>query len=352
MAALKLHALRKSYAQKLALNGISFEVDPGEVMAILGPSGCGKSTLLYIIAGLEQPDGGDVFWEETNQATVPPYKRGFGLMFQDYALFPHRNVFENVAFGLKMDKKSPPAIQMRVREMLELVNLNGFEKRDVNTLSGGEAQRVALARALAPQPRLLMLDEPLGALDRNLRDRLAIELRAILRKINQTALYVTHDQEEAFTIADRVIIMNAGQIEQIGIPQDIYHHPKNVFVARFLGFTNLLSGTAHPTDCGTKISTAIGDFSLPSIHSGRITLLIRPELAGLNADGPFRLAGILREKTFRGPICRATIVINQVHLTFDFPSNAPLPDEGTPVQISLDPENSFQIVETTANEVR
>jgi ABC-type Fe3+/spermidine/putrescine transport system ATPase subunit len=346
MASLTAHKLYKNFGKKTALNGVSFEVEFGETLAILGPSGCGKSTLLNIVAGLEQPDMGDILWEGKTLANVPPHRRGFGLMFQDYALFPHRNVFENVAFGLRMLKFSPQAIRARVSEMLELVNLTGYEKRDVNSLSGGEAQRVALARSLAPQPHLLMLDEPLGALDRDLRERLATELRSILRKINQTALYVTHDQEEAFTLADRIIIMNAGQIEQTGTAQEIYQNPKSTFVARFLGLTNLLSGTAYPTNHGSYINTALGGFSLPSIHSGDVALLIRPELVRINGDGVLQLNGILREKTFRGTVCRVRLEINQTILSFDFLPNILLPDEGAPIRISLNPEEAIQVIAT------
>ena len=346
MNSLSLSNLYKTFSQTVALNGVSLEVGSGETLAVLGPSGCGKSTLLNIIAGLEQPDAGKVLWEGKSLAKTPPHRRGFGLMFQDYALFPHRNVFENVAFGLQMQRVPSLVTQERVNEMLALVNLTGFEKRDVNTLSGGEAQRVALARSLAPQPRLLMLDEPLGALDRDLRDRLAAELRIILKKIHQTALYVTHDQEEAFTLADRVIIMNAGRVEQTGTPQEIYSKPGSLFVARFLGLNNLLTGTARPTDHGTSIQTAIGTFSLPSTHFGEVTLLIRPERARLDGSGVLFLSGILRERSFRGPVCRVGIDINQVRLSFDFNPNAPIPAEGSLIDISLNPEEAIQVIET------
>ena len=346
MASLTVHSIYKNFERTIALNGISFEVEVGEILGILGPSGCGKSTLLNIIAGLEQPNAGEVLWEGKNLADVPPHRRGFGLMFQDYALFPHRNVFENVAFGLKMLKYSPRDIHSRVKDMLELVNLTGFEKRDVNTLSGGEAQRVALARALAPQPHLLMLDEPLGALDRDLRERLAVELHAILKKINQTTLYVTHDQEEAFTLADRVIIINTGRIEQTGTAQEIYQNPKSTFVARFLGLTNLISGTALPTAQGASIKTSIGDFSLPTPHTGEVTLLIRPERARLDEAGALKITGILREKTFRGAICRMSLEINHTHLFFDFLSNIQLPNEGSPILLSLIPEEAIQVIES------
>ncbi len=239
---LTLRDIHKSFGSKQALSGVSFQVLEGETVALLGPSGCGKSTLLGIIAGLESPDQGEVLWAGESLAATPAHQRGFGLMFQDFALFPHRDVFGNVAFGLQMAKWSSAQIELRVREVLELVGLPGFERRDVNTLSGGEAQRVALARSLAPGPRLLMLDEPLGSLDRTLRERLVIDLRQILRQSHQTAIYVTHDQEEAFIIADRVVVMNAGRVEQTGPAQEIYRQPAGVFVARFLGLNNLIPG--------------------------------------------------------------------------------------------------------------
>ena len=201
---------------------MSFDVASSEIVCLLGPSGCGKTTLLNIIAGLEQPESGQVLVEGQDIAGTPVHRRGFGLMFQDLALFPHKNVRDNVAFGLRMANLAPQAIDLRVREVLELVGLAGFEQRDVNQLSGGEQQRVALARSLAPRPRLLMLDEPLSSLDRALRERLMNELRDILTRVGQTAIYVTHDQQEAFALADRVVILNAGRVAQIGTPQQVY----------------------------------------------------------------------------------------------------------------------------------
>ncbi len=241
-AGLTISKIHKSFGSQVALAGVSFQVDRGEIVAVLGPSGCGKSTLLGIIAGLEKPDQGEVCWAGASLTGLPTHLRGFGLMFQDFALFPHQDVFENIAFGLRMAGYTKEKIRERVDQVLELVGLPGFPQRDVNTLSGGEAQRIALARSLAPFPHLLMLDEPLGSLDRTLREHLMLELGDILRKSQQTAIYVTHDQEEAFAVADRIVLMNAGKVLQTGAPHEIYRHPGSVFAARFLGLNNLMPG--------------------------------------------------------------------------------------------------------------
>ena len=239
---LHIQNLSKTYENAPLLRALSFEVAAGEIVCLLGPSGAGKTTLLRIIAGLEEAERGEILFEGTSLRGTPPDARGFGFMFQDLALFPHRNVFDNVAFGLRMRNVAPEQIKSRVHEMLELVGLDAarFARRDVNRLSGGEQQRVALARTLAPHPRLVMFDEPLGALDRILREELAEELRALLKRLRMTALYVTHDQDEAFALADRVLLLNAGRIAQSGTPVEIYNHPASVFVARFMGLTNLL----------------------------------------------------------------------------------------------------------------
>ena len=229
-----------SFDRVTALGGIDLEVATGEVVAILGPSGCGKSTLLRAVAGLQALDSGEVRWDGEDLAGLPVHRRDFGLMFQEHALFSHRDVAANVAFGLRMQKVDAASRSRRVREVLGLVGLAGFQERQIATLSGGEAQRVALARSLAPEPRLLMLDEPLGSLDRPRREELTEELRHLLRRIGVTVLHVTHDHDEAFAVADRVAVMQSGRIARIGTPADIWHDPRHAAVARFLGHANVV----------------------------------------------------------------------------------------------------------------
>ena len=346
MAILSIHGISKSFGQTRALNDISFNVDEGEILALLGPSGCGKSTLLAIISGLERPDSGEVLWNGENLQDTPAHKRDFGLMFQDFALFPHMNVYANVAFGLKMAHIDPDRIDQRVRQMLAIVGLPDFTKRDVNTLSGGEQQRVALARALAPHPRLLMLDEPLGSLDRNLRQRLVDDLQGILHQMHQTAIYVTHDQEEAFSIADRIILLNAGRIEQVGTPQDIYGDPASVFVARFLEMTNIIPAVIQQRDGERLAVSPLGNFPIRSTFTGDVLLLIRPDLARLDEKGPVILKGYLKEVSFRGSQKRMTLQANQIPLVFEFPSVVSLPGLGSPLAISLDPASAIKIFPT------
>src|SRR3954447_9115367 len=228
---LETHDISKSFGATPVLYGITFGVAAGEIVALLGPSGCGKSTLLRIIAGLEPEYRGSVVFAGEAIDAVPVYRRGFGLMFQDFALFPHRTVGENIAFGPRMQRLDREHIRQRVAEALDLVGLNGYGNRTIFELSGGERQRVALARALAPRPRLLLLDEPLGALDRTLREHLTGELQTIIKRAGTTSIYVTHDQVEAFAVADRIVLMNAGAIVQSGTPADVYQQPASAFAA-------------------------------------------------------------------------------------------------------------------------
>lgn len=272
---LTLTALSKSFGSLKAIADVSFRLEPGQTLAIIGPSGCGKSTLLSIIAGLLPPDSGDVLWDNQSLAGAPTHQRGFGLMFQDYALFPHLNVIDNVLFGLRGSDRLQAAA-----DMLDRVGLAGFGKRDVQTLSGGEQQRVALARALAPRPRLLMLDEPLGALDRALREQLTGELRRLLTEFEQTAIYVTHDQQEAFGIADVVLVMRAGGVEQWGPPERVYAAPANDWVRQFLGPGRVVEGRVTEN----TISTPAGDWPLPAAEPAaplregdEVVMLLRAE---------------------------------------------------------------------------
>jgi len=341
--ALTVTDVYKAFRGVPALRGVSLEVLHGEIVAVMGPSGCGKSTVLNIVAGLETPDRGQVLWEGVSLQNVPPHRRGFGLMFQDFALFPHKNVFENVAFGLQMAGEASEVIRARVTEVLELVGLPGFGKRDVNTLSGGEQQRVALARSLAPRPRLLMLDEPLGSLDRSLRERLVLDLRRILKDSRQTAIYVTHDQEEAFALSDRSAVMNAGLVEQVGAPQEIYRHPATIFVARFLGMTNLIPGVVRREGAGWIVDTPVGRLPVMDAPSGEVTVLLRPDAVHLEEGGACRLEGKVTQTLFRGGMCEAQIEVNGFPLSFDFPSSEPVPAERESVHLYFDPHEALQV---------
>ena len=257
----------------------------------------------------------------------------FGLMFQDYALFPHMRVRANIAFGLKMQKLSKDEIDKRVTETLDLVGLPGFEGRDVNNLSGGEQQRVALARALAPKPRLLMLDEPLGSLDRALRQRLLEDLRQIIKATQQTTIYVTHDQEEAYALADRVVVMRAGQVAQIGAPQEIYRRPASQFVARFIGLNNFLPGQA----AGGVLSTPLGEFPINENFNGAVTALLRPDEVRLGA-GEYALTGMVVDRAFYGEFSQVTIRVGEYDLSFSLPSGT-LPEVDEQVTFSFEARN-------------
>jgi thiamine transport system ATP-binding protein len=237
---LRVDGVRVVFGEKPALDGVELEVARGEVLTVLGPSGCGKTTLLRVVAGLQPADAGRVLLDGADVTHVPPHRRGVGLVFQDHALFHHRDVFGNVAFGLRMQGEGSAGVEGRVGTLLELVGLGGFEGRSIATLSGGEQQRVALARALAPEPRVLLLDEPLGSLDRRLRDRLLEDLDRLFDELRVTAVYVTHDQAEAFALGDRVAVMRAGRIAQTGSPDELWSHPADEDIARFLGLRNVV----------------------------------------------------------------------------------------------------------------
>jgi ABC-type Fe3+/spermidine/putrescine transport system ATPase subunit len=282
---LEAREVYKQYQEQPLLEGISLRIGKKETVCVLGPSGGGKSTLLRIIAGLELPDSGSVLWLGEDITARPPHLRQFGFMFQDYALFPHMSVRENVSFGLQMQKVDNQAVDERVREALDMVDMGRFENRRVTDLSGGEQQRVALARTLAPRPNLLMLDEPLGALDRTLRAQLGSELRDLLRRIQIPVIYVTHDQDEAFTIADRVMILNKGHFIQSGTPVDVYTHPQTLWLASFLGMENRLNGRVESQE-PMRVTTDLGVFECDCVHNHfvigeLVTLVLRPTAADI-----------------------------------------------------------------------
>lgn len=239
---IELKNVSKSFDEELVLDNVSLYIRDKEFITLLGPSGCGKTTTLRLIAGFLEPDSGEIFFESKKINGVPPHKRQVNTIFQRYALFPNLNVFENIAFGLRIRKYPEKQIKDKVFEMLELVNLKGFNKRDISSLSGGQQQRVAIARALAVDPSVLLLDEPLGALDLKLRKDMQVELKNIQKRLGITFIYVTHDQEEALSMSDTIVVMDSGKIQQIGTPTDIYNEPKNAFVADFIGESNIIEG--------------------------------------------------------------------------------------------------------------
>ncbi len=306
MSTLEIRHVVKAFAGAPLLREVSLTLERGEIVCLLGASGSGKTTLLRIIAGLEQAEHGSVYFDGNDMRGVPVHQREFGLMFQDLALFPHQNVFENVAFGLRMKHFSRAAMHTRVAETLALVGLDGFATRNVNQLSGGEQQRVALARSLAPRPQLLMLDEPLGALDRILREQLIGDLRAILKRIGMTALYVTHDQDEAFALADRIAIVRDGRIVQSGTPEAIYRAPVNAFVARLLGLPNLFHAHLRP-DARAETELGILNATTPPSSNPDAIALIRAEHIQL-VEPAHGIAARVQECTFHAGKYRVRVI--------------------------------------------
>jgi ABC-type Fe3+/spermidine/putrescine transport system ATPase subunit len=366
MALLKVVSISKAFAGTPVLHNVSFEADDGEIVCLLGPSGCGKTTLLRIVAGLETADSGQVTFDGRPLEAVPVHRRGFGLMFQDYALFPHKDVTANVAFGLRMQALSRQSVENRVSEILDLVGMRGYGGRRVYDLSGGEQQRVALARSLAPGPRLLMLDEPLGSLDRALREDLMSELRTILKRVGVTSIYVTHDQQEAFAASDRVIIMRQGCVVQQGTPHDVYFQPASPWVARFLGLGNLVPGRIVASRPGpergttTVVETSLGQLVLHGLErldlDQEVTVLIRPEAARLPgehpAEGECVIEGIVRGCSFRGSQTRLEVHHPaDVDLVFDVTSGGQrLPGPGEPISFSLRPEAISLLAEVSRDQ--
>lgn len=297
---IELKGINKSYGGEHVLRDIDLTVYDNEFMTLLGPSGCGKTTTLRIIGGFEAPDSGEVWFDGSKINDVPAYKRHINTVFQRYALFPHLNVYENIAFGLRLQKTPDAEVSQRVKEMLKLVNLEGFEKRHVTTLSGGQQQRVAIARALIMKPRVLLLDEPLGALDLKLRKDMQNELKNIQKRTGITFIYVTHDQEEALSMSDTVVVMNAGQILQVGRPIDIYNEPKNAFVADFIGESNIVDGIMKKD---YVVNLAGRDFECVDKGFAKdqpVDVVIRPEDVDIVPADKGMLTGKVTQVTFMG----------------------------------------------------
>ena len=297
---ISLRNINVEFDGETILNNINLDIKDKEFVTLLGPSGCGKTTTLRIIGGFLTPDSGTVSFEGKEINNLPAYKRNVNTVFQRYALFPHLNVYDNVAFGLRIKKMPEKEIQKRAKEMLELVNLKGYEKRSINSLSGGQQQRVAIARALVNQPKVLLLDEPLGALDLKLRKEMQTELKAIQQRLEITFIYVTHDQEEALTMSDTVVVMNKGDIQQIGSPVDIYNEPINAFVADFIGESNILDGIMKK-DLLVEIFGS--EFECVDRGFGENTpvdVVIRPEDIKIVDAENAKIAGIVESVTFKG----------------------------------------------------
>ena len=353
MALLDVRTISKTFNHNPALDSVSLEIEEGTILCLLGPSGCGKTTLLRIIAGLEKADAGDVYFDNKNIASVEPHRRNFGMMFQEFALFPHLNVTSNITFGLKMQKMQRETIIKRTGEMLSLVGLQDYALRGVSELSGGERQRVALARTLAPRPRLVLLDEPFGSLDRALRERLLLDVRNILKKLGVTTIFVTHDQAEAYAIADIIAVMDKGKIEQTDTPENLYSHPANENVARFLGFHNLIEG--HILSEKT-IQTNLGvlhhmDHGI--LPGTLVTVLIRPDGAKIRDNSKLMderetvVKGVVKDCLFKGRNYHLEVQINtgQV-LVFELSNESRPSPPGSSIELVLSP-SAFVIMPHT-----
>lgn len=331
---IELKNVCKTFDDSEVLKNINLYIDENEFLTLLGPSGCGKSTILRIIAGFETPDSGSVLFEGGDLANVEPHERKVNTVFQKYALFPHLNVFDNIAFGLKIKKMDSATIKKKVKRVLELVNLSGFEKRSISSLSGGQQQRIAIARAIVNEPKVLLLDEPLAALDLKLRKGMQLELKNMQRELGITFLYVTHDQEEALTMSDTIVVMKEGTIQQIGTPTDIYNEPANAYVADFIGDSNIISGIMKE-DCLVNIFNT--DFECVDKGFGKneaVDVVIRPEDLYILDPDKGKVAGVVESVIFKG--VHYEMVINSdgfkwlVHDTAKF-------DVGTEVSLFVKP---------------
>jgi spermidine/putrescine transport system ATP-binding protein len=353
---IQLVDLTKQFGDLTAVDAIELHVQGGEFFSLLGPSGCGKTTTLRMIAGFEEPTSGRILLDGADVAYTPPHRRNVNTVFQNYALFPHLNVFDNIAFGLRRAKRPKDEVRQRVGRALELVRLSGYEKRKSSELSGGQQQRVALARALVLNPAVLLLDEPLGALDAKLRKALQLELKTLQQEVGVTFLYVTHDQEEALTMSDRLAVMNAGRVEQVGAPRDVYEDPETLFVADFLGVSNLMDATVVSAGDG-RCRVAVDGFELDTLGAdgaaGAAKIVIRPERVELEPhgapSGANRLPGMVERLVYVGSavqvIVRAATGETLQALVQNTGKEIPY-EQGTPVQLHL-PAEAVRILPAT-----
>ena len=345
----RLENLVRRYGAVTALDGLSLTIAPGELVALLGPSGCGKTTALRLLAGLEQSDDGRVVVAGQDVTDLPANRRNIGMVFQAYSLFPHMVAWENVAFGLQMRRLGSAERKKKAMEMLELVGLGQFANRYAVQLSGGQQQRVALARALAIQPKVLLLDEPLSALDAKVRSRLRDEIRRVQLEVGITTLFVTHDQEEALAIADRVGVMNKGRLEQLGPPTTIYSRPATPFVAEFVGLTNKLDGTVKGGE--VEVRGVRLPLVKPDTPDGPATALIRPEAVSLSTDGASAgpLTGTVIAVAFLGATSRVTVDLGDAIVLAQMPTaDASAHTAGTRVRLQLRPDPVLIAREETA----
>ncbi len=352
---IRLEELTKAFDDVVAVDGIDLRMPPGEFFTMLGPSGCGKTTTLRMIAGFERPTSGRIMLDGTDVARVPPHKRNVNTVFQSYALFPYLDVAANVAFGLKYLRLTKEEQRRRTGEALELVKLGGFARRKPSQLSGGQQQRVALARALVLRPRVLLLDEPLGALDARLRKGLQVELKALQAELGITFVFVTHDQEEALTMSDRVAVMSDGRVEQAGSPREVYEEPRTVFVADFLGVSNLLAAEASAGE-GDCCMLQIGEWKFRAAQGatdsrGEVKAMIRPERVGIEPHGPAdgnRLPGMVERAVFLGGFHEVHVRIpggEMLRATIANDGRAPAVDleQGSPVTLYL-PQDALRVL--------
>ncbi len=340
MAFLELRGVTKRFDAATVVSSFDLQADEGELVSILGGSGCGKTTTLRMIAGFESPTEGAIRIGGMEVVEVPPHRRGVGMVFQNYALFPNMTAAQNIGFGLRVAGKKPDEVRERVRQLFGLIHMEGFEGRYPHQMSGGQQQRVALARALAIQPRVLLLDEPLSALDAGIRVRLREEIRAIQRKLGITTIYVTHDQEEALSLSDRVVVMREGRIAQVGTPWEIYNHPASAFVASFIGSLNVLASEVVDPQAGTlsvqgQLVTVVAPCERPAGDAVRLSL--RPEMISLSNGHPDsnRLTGTVTNVAFLGSIVRVFLRIGESELfldTFNNPRRA-LPRAGERISV-------------------